>query len=202
MKSLLCAVLVVELGCWSSTSTQDSTAPTTQAPPRSAPTCTEHGDRLKIVACRDGNNVAWTITNVSNTPLWAFVAPPTGSTGEFDRANAAARIESGRVVLTKIVFPPIEGERVFTAAVPLAPGESDHGVIPLGQQLNTRAKNLTRVQVIGATSVTSVELEIGFAEQRPKDDPHPVKNREPLVLLLGFDRKRQEIARAPAVPWR
>lgn len=86
-------------------------------------------------------------------------------------------------------------------AVLLAPGESDHGSVPVGTRVNERAANVTGAQVRGTSWVLSVALEVGFAEARPADRALPTKP-EPLFVVSNVDPSRQEIVRTPAVPWR
>lgn len=197
-RSLLCVVLIAELGCWSAS--EPSLEPrTARIAPRAPETCTQSGDRLELVACRQGTNLAWTITNRTAVPLWAFVAPPAKGPYAFSRDNAVAIADRGHVVLMKLEPPLIEGERFPTGAVLLAPGETDQGSIPVGERINPQAKNFGGVRVTGTAWVMSVRLEVGFAELHPMDNPQPVSS---FMVLTGFRRVRQELVRTPAVPWR
>jgi len=205
MKSLLCAVLIVELGCWSTsepapTKTEQTSADASTSA-RGAETCTDAGDRLLLRTCREGDNLAWTVTNRLEVPVWAFVAPQGTKQPTFSRDNVAARSDRGQVVLFKLQLPDIAGERVPIGAVLLAPGASDRGSVPVGTRINAGAVNITGAQVTGTTWVHSVALEIGFAERRPTDRPSPTRP-DPLVVLTNFKPSLQETVRSPAVPWR
>lgn len=209
-RNLLVAALLVELvGCWTSSQTPDEPLPSktngsasTASPQVRPENCAEHGDRLLIVVCRRGDDLAWTIKNITDVPLWAFVAPPAGPVRGLSRENAVLRMIDGNVLLTKLQFAPVGGEPVFTGVVALAPGVSDTGVVPLGVRVNTKAKNFTGRAVTGTSWVLSVALEIGFAEQRPGDQSRPAPREYPFLLLTGFDRKRQTIVRSPELRWR
>ncbi len=197
-RNLLCVVLIAELGCWSAS--EPAPEPRiTKIAPRAPETCTQSGDRLEVVACRQGNNLAWTVTNRTAVPLWAFVAPPAGGPGAFSRDNAVVIADRGHVVLMKLEPPLIEGERFPTGAVLLAPGASDQGSVPIGERINPQAKNLSGLRVTGTAWVVSVQLEVGFAEQHPTDNPQEVAS---FMVLTGFRRARQELVRTPVVPWR
>ena len=197
-KSFLCLLLVGEFGCWSAS--EPAPEPRVEKGlPRTAETCVQSGDRLEVVACRRGNNLAWTVRNRSSVSLWAFVAPPAGERGAFSRDHAGVSADRGRVLLMKIEPPLMMGERVATGAVLLAPGESDRGSVPVGELVDSRSGNFSAFRVIGSPWVMSVELEVGFVEQRPLDRPHPVGS---FTVLVGFQRERQQLVRTPAVPWR
>ena len=198
LRNLFCVVVIAELGCGSASEPAPE-PPTAKTAPRAPETCTQSGDRLEVVACRQGTNLAWTVTNRTAVPLWAFVAPPAGDQGAFSRENAVVIADRGHVVLMKLERPLIEGERFPTGAVLLAPGESDQGSVPLGERINPQASNLGGVRVTGTAWVMSVQLEVGFAEQHPMDNPHPVAS---FMVLTGFRLVRQELVRTPAVPWR
>jgi len=151
--------------------------------------------------CREGDALAWTITNRSDVPVWAFVAPQGTKRPTLSRDNVLVRADQGQVVLSKLQLGPIGGERVPIGAVLLAPGDSDRGSVPVGTRVNQSAANITGAEINGTSWVLTVALEIGFAEQRPNDRAFPTKP-EPLVVLLNFESSRQEIVRAPAVRWR
>ena len=151
--------------------------------------------------CREGDALAWTITNRSDVPVWAFVAPQGTKRPMLSRDNVNVRADQGQVVLSKLQRDPIGGERVPIGAVLLAPGDSDRGSVPVGTRVNPSAANITGARINGTSWVLTVALEIGFAEQRPIVRPVPTKP-EPLVVLVDFERSRQEIVRAPAVRWR
>lgn len=202
MKSLLCAILVAELGCWSTsepapTKPESSAAVTARGPE----TCTEAGERVLLRTCRERDSLAWTITNRMDVPIWAFVAPQGTKSPTLSRDNVAVRADRGQVVLSKLRRPPIGGEQVPIGAVLLAPGESDRGSVPVGTRVNQGAANITGAQVSGTTWVLSVALEVGFAEVRPIDRAIPTKP-PPLVVVINVEPSRQEIVRTPAVPWR
>ncbi len=207
MKSLLCAVLLAELGCWSTRAPATTTpGPAAVDEPASAggrgpETCTEAGERVVLRTCRDGDALAWTITNRTEVSVWAFVAPQGTKRPTLSRDNVAVRADRGQVVLSKLRRPPIDGELVPIGAVLLAPGHSDHGSVPIGTRVNQGAANITGAQISGTSWVLSVTLEIGFAEVRPIDRPVPTKP-EPLVVVFNVEPSRQEIVRAPAVRWR
>lgn len=209
LRNLLIVALLVELvGCWTSSQTPADLPPRVTKGSASPPAprvrpeaCAEAGDRLVLVVCRRGDDLAWTITNITNVPLWAFVGPPAGPIRGLSRDNAVVRAVDGNVLLTKIQFPPVGGEPVFTGVVALAPGESDSGVVPLGVRLNPKAANFTGRAVTGTSSVLTVALEIGFAERRAGDQSRPAPRPYPFLLLTGFDRARQIIVRSPELPW-
>jgi hypothetical protein len=205
-KNLLCVALIVEAACWSTPPTAEppTMAPIDHVGSRSPETCADAGERLLVHVCRRDDNLAWTITNKTDVALWAFVAPPAFPIGGFDRANAIAVMTEGHVVLTKMHPPPYGGETHPAGAVRLAPGESDTGVVPIGQRLNVGAQNFTGIAVSGTSYVLDVALEVAFVEARPNDHTFQPSGRDGLdglLVLTNFDRKRQETVRSPAVRW-
>lgn len=204
-KNLLFAALIAELaGCWSSV--EHTPTPPPPEPTRSTssgaasfgPTCAQSGDRLVLEVCRHDRDLAWTITNRTDTTLWAFVAPQSVN-NQRSRENAVARSTNGHVLLTKIDFGVVGDHPTHPGAVALAPGESDQGIVPIGDRLDPRGKNFVGVAVQGGTLVSHVALEIGYAVQHRADRTHVAA---PFVLVIGFDRSRQEIVRSPEVAWR
>jgi hypothetical protein len=224
-KNLRAAALLVSLaasGCWSS-STPATTTPTgsdgsdgsvgggtiadvsgdARATTHVSAPCVEAGERLLVQICRRADDdVEWTVTNRSDVPLWAFVAPPAGPVQDLDRGNAIAMMTDGKLLLRKFQVQPVGGEAVFVGAVLLAAGKSDNGTIRLGARLNTSAPNFTGAFAKGTTVIQSVELEVGFAERRPGDQNDVVPKSSGLVILPNFKRSRQEFARSPALSWR
>jgi hypothetical protein len=194
--------LVVQAACWSSSSPAPALPNAVPIdPPRSPETCADAGERLQIHVCRRDDNLAWTITNKTDVALWAFVAPPAGPIGGFDRANAIAVMTDGHVVLTKMQPPPYGGEMHPAGAIKLAPGDSDTGVVPIGRQLNEGAPNFAGSAIRGTSYVLDVALELAFVEARPGDQTFQPKNPAWVQTLINFDRKRQEMVRSPAVRW-
>ncbi len=206
-KSLLYVALVVEAACWTAPATAE--APTTATPiagaqatgVRSPETCAEAGERLHVRVCRRDDNLEWTVTNRTGVDLWAFVAPPAGPVGGFDRANAIARMGDGHLLLTKMQAPPYGGELHPTGVVKLAPGEHDTGVVTIGRRVNASAPNFTGVAVRGSSYVLTVALEVAFAEARPGDRVTAAPKPYPFQLLLGFRQEREEIVRSPPIRW-
>jgi hypothetical protein len=202
-KSLLYVALVVEAACWtpSSTPAPPAVTPIDHEAPRSPETCADAGERMQIHVCRRDDNLAWTITNKTDVALWAFVAPPAGPIGGFDRANAIAVMTDGHVLLTKMQPPPYGGETHPAGAIKLAPGDSDTGVVPIGRRLNEGAPNFTGAAISGTSNVLDVALEVAFIEARPGDQTFQPKNPDWVQFLTNFDRKREEMVRSPAVRW-
>jgi hypothetical protein len=143
----------------------------------------------------------WTITNTTTVEVWAFVAPPAGPIGGFDRANAIARMTDGHLLLTKMQAPPYGGELHPTGVVKLAPGESDSGIVTVGRWLDAGSPNFTGVAVSGSSYVLDVALEVAFTETRPGDQVTAAPKPYPFQLLLSFKRDREETVRSPSVRW-
>lgn len=153
-----------------------------------------------LEVCREGHDLTWTITNRTELPLWAFVAPPSRGIPVLSRDNAILRSDNGNLLLTKHQGPPVGDHPVFTGAIALRPGESDRGVVRIGRLLDRSVQHLVGVEV-APSYVLSVALEIGFAEQRPGDRTRSAPKPLPFVLLIEFDRARQEHVRSPALAW-
>jgi hypothetical protein len=207
MRNLLCVALVAELGCWAPTARERpvaGSATTSDAPPIAAPArpiCTEGGERLVLRTCREGDHLAWMVTNQTDVPLWVFVAPRGTKIGTYRRDNVIARIKDGELLLSKMELPPIDGERTFVAAVLLAPGETDRGTVLIGARLDPTAMNINAVAISGSRTVRSVALEVAYAVRSPRDSPQQI-TPHPFVVVGNFERSRQESVRAPPVPWR
>ena len=199
-RSLLCVVLIADVACWHANGAPPTTDSTVATRSRARETCTEGGERLVLRTCRDGNDLVWAITNHSDSTLWAFVAPQGTKQPTFSYANVHARAAAGQLMLSKVARGLIDGELVQIGALQLAPGETAHGVVPLGVEMDPTAAHINGAIPHGAR-IVSVTLEIGFAEQQRSDRTIPTRP-EPLVIVTNFQRARQEIVRAPAVPWR
>jgi hypothetical protein len=171
-------------------------------PTRVSEICAEAGDRLVVQVCRRDDDLEWTVTNRTDVALWVFVAPPAGPVHGLDRANAIAMMTDGKLLLRKFQVQPIGGELVPVGAVSLAPGASDNGRVPLGGYLNTNAPNFSGAIAKGSSAILSVELDVGFAEQRRGDQTDIVAKKNGLVILPSFDRSRQQFVRSPALSWR
>jgi hypothetical protein len=191
--------------CW----TTPTTEPVHPAPSgggggaiREARPCSEGGDRLALVICRDGDAVTWTVTNKTEVPLWVFVAPPGHASPYLRRENAAARASHGAVLLSKKKFLRVGDHPMHTGAVELAPGESDQGAVVVGDVFDPGAPNFTGVAFEGDALIESVTLEVGFVEVSPAFRPQPAPKPDPFVILMRFDPSQQEIVTVPPVPWR
>jgi hypothetical protein len=199
MKIVFCITLAA---CWTTSSTEELPTPIPIAYRESPEGCAQAGERLRVFVCRRDHNLEWMVTNETHVPLLAFVAPPAGPIGNFDRGNAVARLTDGHLVLTKVQPPPYGGEGHPAGVVKLMPGETDTGVVPIGPKLNVGAQNLSAVLVSGTSWVFDVTLEVAFIEAHGGDDIYPLVHPDRVFVMMGFDRKRQEMVRSPVVRWR
>jgi hypothetical protein len=196
-KLLLCVALAA---CWT-TSIAELPTPVPIEHREAPESCAQAGERLRVYVCRRDYNLEWMVTNQTHVPLLAFVAPPAGPIGNFDRGNVIARLTDGHLVLTKMQPPPYGGEGHPAGVVKLMPGETDTGVVPIGAKLNVGAPNLSAVAVSGTSWVFDVTLEVAFIEAHG-DDTSPLEHPDRILVVMGFDRKRQEMVRSPVVRWR
>jgi hypothetical protein len=211
-KSLLAVALIAELaGCWPTA----SPIPVEPQGPTAAPVrhdnqpCRTTGDRLALVVCRSEHDLAWTVTNKTDSVLWVFVAPPS-MTRSPSRANAFVEAHAGSLVLRKIQLTGVMDEPIMTGAIALEPGASDSGVVPLGDELDIDARSNFWPLGVAATTfqwpppqrIETVALEVGFTPRRPTDNPIRPDADNEFYLFMRLERDRQEIVRSLALSWR
>ena len=206
-KSLLALAIIAEIaGCWSTPNHVEPQGPNVAPVRHDSPPCRTTGDRLEIAVCRTNNDLAWTVTNKTDSVLWVFVAPPSFNHSPA-RENAFVEAEgAGILLLRKFQLPPPMDEPIMTGAIALDPGASDSGVVPLGEWFNVDAGNffpLSRTrQWPGTQRVETVTLEVGFTLRRPADNPIRPDAYNEFYLFMHLERARQELARSLPLSWR
>lgn len=196
MRSSLLAITLAVSGCSSTQAAERvPVAPRVSLAKAGDGTCVESGERLVLLVCRRGHDLAWTVTNKTDVTLWAFIAPPSLHSGP-RRDNAFMHATGGAVLLRKFQLFANLPEPIFTGAIALVPGASDHGLVPIGARLDPEAQNFYGEP--RGQRVTSVTLEVGFAEQRTTDKTHALKE---VVIVLNLDSTQQEIVRSPELSW-
>ena len=212
MKNLLAILLIVETGCWAKapsavpqgragTASGISSKGASEPPPANIERCATAGDELVLEVCREDVAVAWKITNRLPTRVFAFVAPPSGSTGRRSSENAYVSADDGAVTLFKVVPPLMDGEAVGVGVVTLEPGGVYEARVPLKPHLERSAPHFSGFRLRGSTWIRSVSLEIGYAEARGDDELLPANKPDAFPVVLGFQRRRQRLVRSPPVPW-